>query len=211
MTVETDATPTRQRARAFELLADRGMVRLNEFRDVGIAQETVARLAREGAILRLARGLYQLPEAAFDANHSLAEAAKLVPKGIVCLLSATQLHRLTVHTPSAVWLAIDRTARKPRIAYPPLKIVRFSGPAFTLGVQEHAIEGVPVRVTDPARTVVDCFRYRNKIGLDVGLEALREGLRTRRCHPDDLYHYAQAMKAWFVLRPYLEAMLVDGA
>jgi predicted transcriptional regulator of viral defense system len=211
MAVQTDRSPTRQRARALELLADRGMVRLSEFRDAGIAQETVARLAREGTILRLARGLYQLPEAAFDANHTLAEAAKLVPRAVVCLLSATQFHRLTVHTPSAVWLAIDRTARKPRIAYPPLRIVRFSGSAVTLGVEEHAIEGVPVRVTDPARTIVDCFRYRNKIGLDVGLEALREGLRARRCDPDDLYHYAHAMKAWSVLRPYLEAMLADGA
>jgi len=187
------------------------MARLSEFREAGIAQETVARLARKGEIIRLARGLYQLPDAELDANHSLAEAAKLVPKGIVCLLSATQYHRLSVHAPSAVWLAIERTARKPRIDYPSLRIVRFSGAAFTMGVEEHEIEGVQVRIYDPAKTVVDCFRYRNKIGLDVALEALREGLRQRRCKPDDLYRYAQATRTWAVLRPYAEAVLADGA
>jgi len=198
-----------QRDRALALLADHGMARLSEFGEAGIAQETVARLAREGEIVRLARGLYQLPDAELDANHSLAEAAKLVPKGIVCLLSAAQFHRLTVHTPPAVWLAIERTARKPRIDHPPLRIVRFGGAAFTMGVKEHEIEGVPVRIYDPAKSVVDCFRYRNKIDLDVALEALREGLRQQRCKPDDLYRYAQATRSWTVLRPYAEAMLVD--
>lgn len=206
-----DQRRLQQRDRALNLLAERGMLRLHEFRDAGIASETVARLAREGAIFRLARGLYQLPEAPLEAEHSLAEAVKLVPKGVVCLLSAAQVHRLTVQTPAAVWLAIDRTARKPRIADPPLRIVRFSGSALTMGVAVHRIEGVSVPITDPARTVVDCFRYRNKIGLDVALETLREGLKRRRCTPDDLHRYAQAYRAWSVMRPYLEAMLADGA
>lgn len=211
MSTKTQPRNSTQRDRALALLADRGMARLSEFLDAGIARETVSRLARDGEIIRLTRGLYQLPNAEFDANHSLAEVAKLVPKGVVCLLSATQIHRLTVHTPSAVWLAIERTARKPRIDYPPLRIVRFSGAAFTMGVEEHEIEGVPVRIYDPAKTVVDCFRYRVKIGLDVALEALREGLRQRRCKSDDLYRYAQATRTWSVMRPYMEAMLADGA
>ena len=211
MPVKTEPDRSTQRNRALALLAERGMARLSEFINAGIAQETVARLAREGAILRLTRGLYQLPRAELDANHTLAQAAKLVPKGIVCLLSATQFHRLTVHTPSAVWIAIERTARKPRIDYPPLRIVRFSGAAFTMGVEEHEIEGVSVRIYGPAKTIVDCFRYRTKIGLDVALEALREGLRQRRCQPDDLYRYALATRTWAVMRPYMEAMLTDGA
>ncbi len=211
MPVKTELDQLTQRDQALALLADRGMARLSEFRRAGIAQETVARLAREGAILRLTRGLYQLPDAELDANHTLAEAAKLVPKGVICLLSAAQFHRLTVHTPSAVWMAIVRTARKPRIDYPPLRIVRFSGAAFTIGVGEHEIEGVPVRIYGPAKTIVDCFRYRTKIGLDVALEALREGLRQRLCTPDDLYRDAQATRTWAVMRPYLEAMLTDGA
>jgi len=187
------------------------MARLGELLKAGIARETVSRLARDGVIVRLARGLYQLPDAELDAGHSLAEAAKLVPKGVICLLSAAQFHGLTVSMPSAVWLAIERAARKPRIDHPPLHIVRFGGAAFAMGVETHVIEGVPVPIYDPAKTVVDCFRYRNKVGLDLALETLREGLRGRRCQADDLYRYAQATRAWTVIRPYLEAMLADGA
>ncbi len=140
----------------------------------GIGEETVARLARQGRLLRLARGLYQLPDAELAAGHSLAEAAKLVPKGVICLLSALQFHGLTLQVPSSVWMAIGRGARKPRIAYPPLRFVRFGVAALDAGVQQHRIEGVSVRIFDPAKTVVDCFRYRNKVGLDLALEALRE-------------------------------------
>ncbi len=187
------------------------MVRLREFKAAGIGEETVARLARQGRVLRLARGLYQLPDADLAAGHSLAEAAKLVPKGVICLLSALQFHGLTLQVPSIVWMAIGRTARKPKIAYPPIRFVRFGDAALGAGADEHRIEGVSVRIFDPAKTVVDCFRYRNKVGLDVALEAMREALRHRRCRPDDIRRYAVALRAWSIIRPYLEAMTADGA
>src|SRR6185437_12680963 len=129
------------------------------------------------AVVRPARGLYQLPEPPRHAAHTLAEAASLVPKGVICLISALQFHELTLQMPSEIWMAIDRTAWRPRIEYPPVRFVRFSGTALTDGVKRHRIEGVEVAITDPARTIVDCFRYRGKVGLDVALEGLREGLR----------------------------------
>ena len=202
---------TTQSEKALSLLEAKGMARLSEFKAAGIAEETVARLTRQHRITRLARGLYQLPDVDLATEHSLAEAAKLVPKGVVCLVSALQFHGLTVQMPSMVWMAIEGAARKPKIAYPPIHFVRFGEAAVTSGIQEHCIEGVTVRLFDPAKTVVDCFRYRNKIGLDVALEGMREALRRRRCKPDDIRHYAVAGRAWSIVRPYLEAMTADGA
>ena len=203
--------PITQADRALMLLRQRGMARLSEFKTEGIAEKTVTRLESQGRVVRLARGLYQLPDAELDANHTLAEAAKLVPKGVICLISALQFHGLTVQTPSAVWMAIERSARKPNVNYPPLRVVRFGGAAYSMGIVQKEIERVAVQIYDPAKSVVDCFRYRNKIGLDVAIEALREGLRERYCEPDDLWRYAKATRAWTVMRPYLETMLADGA
>ena len=167
------------------------MLRLKEFVAEGIGPETLARLVREEAVVRPARGLYQLPDAQVEAAHALAEAAVLVPKGVVCLTSALQYHELTLQMPSAVWMAIDRAAWRPKIDYPPIRFVRFTGSALTEGVERHRIESVDVPITDPARTIVDCFRYRTKVGLDVAMEGLREGLRGRRCKPDQLWRYAR--------------------
>ena len=200
-----------QRDRALDLLRSRGMLRLKDFMAEGIGPETLARLVREDAVARPARGLYQLSDAPIDATHTLAEAAALVPKGIVCLTSALQYHELTLLMPAAVWMAIERTAWRPRIDYPRIRFVRFSGDSLTDGVVRHRIEGVEVPITDPARTIVDCFRYRTKGGLDVAMEGLREGLRRRRCTPDELWRHAHRTRVWSVMRPYLEAMVSDAA
>jgi predicted transcriptional regulator of viral defense system len=141
----------------------------------------------------------------------LAEAATLVPKGIVCLTSALQYHELTLQMPSAVWMAIERTAWRPKIDYPRIRFVRFAGSALTEGITRHRIAGIDVPITDPARTVMDCFRYRAKVGLDVAMEGLREGLRRRRCTPDELWRYARTARVWSVMRPYVEAMASDAA
>src|SRR5271167_1297734 len=117
--------------------------------------------------------------AAVDATHVLAEAAALVPKGIVCLISALQFHGLTLQMPSAVWMAIERTAWKPTLSYPSVRFVRFSGWAMTEGVERYPVQSRKVSITNPARTIVDCFRYRNKIGIDIATEGLREGIRHR--------------------------------
>jgi hypothetical protein len=210
-TSPTMSSTSAQRLRALDLLKARGMLRLREFVAEGIGPETLARLVREEAVVRPARGLYQLPDTQIEAAHTLAEAAILVPKGVVCLTSALQYHELTLQMPSAIWMAIDRTAWRPKIDYPPIRFVRFTGSALTEGVERQRIENVDVPITDPARTIVDCFRYRTKVGLDVAMEGLREGLRRRRCNPDQLWQYARKARVWSVMRPYVEATVSDAA
>jgi predicted transcriptional regulator of viral defense system len=190
-----------QRSRALALLKSKGMLRLKDFAERGIGAETVARLLREKAVIRRARGLYQLPEAELEATHTLAEAGLLVPKGIVCLTSALEFHGLTLQMPSAVWMAIERTAWRPKIKYPMIRFVRWSAPALQQDIVKQRIEGVDVRLTKPAKTIGDCFRYRNKIGIDVALEALRQ----RRVTPDELWERARAGRVWSVMKPYLDA------
>ncbi len=194
------------------------MARRSELVDVGITAATLSRMERQGLIVRLARGLYQLPDASLDANHSLAEAAKLVPKGVVCLVSALAFHELTDAVPARVWLAIGPKDRRPKKSHPPLQFVRFSEKLLRSGVEEHIIEGVRVRVTDPARTVVDLFRYRQRAGkryqqspgLNLALEGLREALRLRKASPSEIARYADEARLWKVVQPYLEAMTANG-
>jgi predicted transcriptional regulator of viral defense system len=189
-----------------ELTRKLGILRVRDLTARGIHPEYLRRLCRQGLMVRTGRGLYMAADADISANHSLAEAAKLVPHGVICLLSALRFHDIGTQSPHEVWMALERTAARPRISYPPLRIVRFSGRALTEGIEEHLIEGVPVKVTSPARTVADCFKYRNKIGLDVALEALQECRRNRRCGIDDLWRYAKVCRVANVMRPYLEAM-----
>ncbi len=200
-----------QRTRALDLLKAKGMLRLKDFIAENIEPETLARLLRDKKIVRPARGLYQLPDVQIDAAHTLTEATALVPKGIVCLISALQFHTLTLQMPSKVWMAIERTAWKPTISYPPIRFVRFSGWAMTEGVEGYSIQSRKVSITNPARTIVDCFRYRNKIGVDIAMEGLREGIRHRKCTPDQLWQYAKKAKIWTVMRPYVEAVVADAA
>jgi predicted transcriptional regulator of viral defense system len=201
-----------QQTRALDLLKARGgVLRQKDFIAAGIGPETLARLVRDATVERPARGLYQLADMPVTANHTLAEAAILVPKGVVCLISALQHHELTQQMPSAIWMAIERTAWRPKIDYPRMRFVRFAEAALTTDVSKVRVDGVEVAVTDPARTIVDCFRYRGKVGLDVAMEGLREGLRQRRCTPDDLWRIAHQARAWSVMRPYVEMMVSDGA
>jgi predicted transcriptional regulator of viral defense system len=199
-----------QRTQALKLLKACPMMRLKDFAAHGIGPETLARLVRDGAVVRPARGLYQLADCSGDAARILAEASVLVPKGVICLTSALQFHELTLQMPSAVWMAIDRTAWRPKIDYPPIRFVRFAGPSLTDGVERHSIEGIEVSITNPARTIVDCFRYRTKVGLDVALEGLREGLRRRKVTSDQLWTYGTKGKVWSTMRPYVEATVADG-
>ncbi|MFT3789934.1 MAG: type IV toxin-antitoxin system AbiEi family antitoxin domain-containing protein [Rudaea sp.] len=184
-------------------------MRLKDFAARNIGPETLARLVREGIVVRPARGLYRLADQSADARRTLAEAAVLVPKGVVCLVSALQFHGLTLQMPSSVWMAIERTAWRPRIDYPPIRFVRFTGSALTEGIERHRIEGVAVAITDPARTVVDCFRYRAKVGIDVAMEGLRESLRRRKATSDQLWRYATKARIWPTMKPYVEAVAND--
>src|SRR5258708_4156685 len=183
--------PGRQQDQAFALLKERGMVRLSELTKAGVTAATVSRMKDKGLILQLGRGLYQLPDASFGANHSLAEAAKLVPRGVVCLTSALAFHELTDTIPSRVWMAIGAKDRRPRAENPPLQFVRFGQKVLTSGIKEQTIEGVRVRIYNPAKTVVDLFRYRRSDGkryqkspgLNLALEDLLQALRQRQASP----------------------------
>ncbi len=186
-------------------------MRGTELTDAGIHRETLSRMLKDRTLTRVARGLYQLADAEVTAAHDLAEVAKLVPSGVVCLVSALQFHDLTVQLPSRVWLAIGPKARRPKIEYPPTRIVRFAPRALSLGVQIHAVDGVSVPIFDPAKTVVDCFRFRQHVGLDVALEGLRNVVRSGKVKPAQIVDYARELRIWSVLRPYLEAVVADGA
>lgn len=197
---------TTQTERVLELVTKMGVLRPRDLDPYGISRTYLSRLCASGRLQRIARGLYVLPDGEITEHHSLAEACKRVPKGVVCLLSALQYHDITTQAPFEVWLAIGEKAWKPRIDYPPLRIVRFSQATLNAGVEEHQIEGVPVHVFCPAKTVADCFKYRNKIGLDVAIESLRECLRSQRCTIDDLWQYAKICRVQNVIRPYLESL-----
>lgn len=172
----------------------------------GIHRQLLTRLVAEGQIERVARGVYRLAERPITEHHGLAVAAAAVPHGVVCLLSALQFHGIGSQLPSEVWMAIDRRAWRPTLAHPPLRIVRFTGPALTQGIGSHTIEGRQVKVYGVAKTLADCFKYRNKIGLDVALEALREAWRRRRFTMDELDRYAAICRVQRVMQPYLEAL-----
>lgn len=198
-----------QRDLAVRLLEQHGIMRLSDLKGQGVNPATLSRLIDQGVLQRPSRGLYELAGADIEASHSLAEIAKRVPKGIICLISALQFHEITLQLPRSVWIAVGSKDRKPAIEYPPIRIVRFGEKALTMGVETHTIDSVPVRIFGPAKTIVDCFRFRSTVGLDVALEALRMGWRSRKAKPDDIAKYAQALRIWSVVRPYLESVVAD--
>jgi len=193
--------------RIITLARRRGVLRFNDVTGAGIHPEYVRRMVADGWLLRDGRGLYRLPDADVTEHHSLVEAARRVPGGVVCLLSALSFHQIGTQLPHQVWLAIDVKARRPRVDHPPLRIVRFSGAALLSGIEQHSIEGVGVRVYSAAKTIADCFKYRNKIGLDIALEALHEGWRERRFTMEEIQAYANVCRVANVMRPYMESLL----
>lgn len=192
------------------LAQDRGLIRPVDLDSHGLPRVSLTRLVRQGRLERVGRGLYALPDRPVSEHSALAEVARKHPKTVVCLLSALRFHELTTQAPFEVWLAIPSKARPPKLDYPPLRVVRFSDAGMAEGIDEHDIEGVPVRITNVARTVADCFKYRNKIGLDVALEALKETLGQggghRRASIDELWSYARLDRVANVMRPYLESL-----
>ena len=192
--------------RLIDLVRSQGLIRPCDLAPLGIPRISLTRAVRRGQLERLGRGLYGLPGREVSAHGSLAEVARRVPRGVVCLLSALRFQGLTTQAPFEVWLAIENKAMAPKLNYPPLRIVRFSGAALTDGIEEHVVDGVTVRVTGVAKTVADCFKYRNKIGLDVALEALREAWREKRMTSDDLWRYAKVCRVANVIRPYLDSL-----
>jgi predicted transcriptional regulator of viral defense system len=183
-----------------------GVVRPRDVEAAGIPREYLLRLMRRGVLERSGRGLYRLADAPVTEHHSLAEVGKRLPHATVCLLSALVFHQITTQNPAEVWIALPPGSRTPRSNGQRLRVVRFTGPALTEGRQEHRIEGVPVGIYSPAKTVADCFKFRNKIGLDVAIEALRECLRQRKATIREIHRFAKICRVARVMQPYLESL-----
>jgi predicted transcriptional regulator of viral defense system len=193
--------------RVLDLAREKGILRPRDLQLWGLPQDYLWRLYRKDKLEKVGRGLYAFPDADIGEHHSLVEAVLRVPHGVVCLLSALRFHELTTQSPFEVWMAIEVKARRPKEKLIPLRIARFSSEAFTSGIETHRVEGTEVRVYNPAKTVADCFKYRNKIGLDVALEALRDCWRKKLATSDELWHYAEVCRVARVMRPYLESLV----
>jgi predicted transcriptional regulator of viral defense system len=189
-----------------DLAAQHGLIRPSDLSERGLPSVALTRLVRQGLLTRVGRGLYARPDRKVSEHGTLAEVASKHPQAIVCLLSALRVHDLTTQSPFEVWLAIPNKARAPKMDYPPLRVMRFSGTLLSDGVEEHQIDGVTVRVTNVARTVADCFKFRNKIGLHVALEALQEAWLAKRLSMDELWRYATLCRVANVMRPYIESL-----
>jgi predicted transcriptional regulator of viral defense system len=189
-----------------QYIGKHGMVRPRDIEAIGFPREYLLRLHRQGKLNRSGRGIYTLPDANVTERHSYAEVAKRVPEAVICLLSALAFHEITTQSPPSVWIALRNGARKPVLPSPSLRIVRLSGPSLTEGIDNHQVEGVPVRVYSAAKTVADCFKFRNKIGLDVAIEALKDCLRQKKASINEVYRYAKICRVSNVIRPYMEAL-----
>ncbi|HEY2343067.1 MAG TPA: type IV toxin-antitoxin system AbiEi family antitoxin domain-containing protein [Chthoniobacteraceae bacterium] len=183
-----------------------GLLRPRDLEREGVPRVYLQRMVRRGLLVKRGRGLYGLPDAEVTEHHSLAQIAKRIPQCVVCLLSALRYHSLTTQTPFEVWVALVRGARSPRGDEPKLHVVRFSGAAMNAGIEIKTIENVSVRIYGVAKTVADCFKFRNKIGIDVAIEALRESWRRKRCTMDELWRFARVCRVANVMRPYLEML-----
>ena len=197
---------TTKTEQALRLIQQMGVVRPRDLASRGITPEHLRRLYQRGLVEQPARGLYRVAGAELTAHDSLVTVAKRVPNGVVCLLSALRFHEFTTQSPPDVWVGIRSGARVPSLGNRLVRFVRYSAVSLAAGCETHRLEGVPVRITNPGKTVADCFKYRNKIGLDVALEALRECRRLRLATPNQIAQYAKTNRVLNVMRPYLEAL-----
>lgn len=188
------------------LLRRAGTARSRELVAAGVPRSRLSRMVAAGDLQRLARGLYALPAYQSGGHGALVAVAKRAPAAVFCLLTALRVHGLTTQAPFEVWIAIGNKDHPPRLDYPPLRTVRFSAASLAQGVETKRVDGTAVRVTSVAKTVADCFKFRNKIGLDVALEALREARRERKASADELWRFAKINRVSNVMRPYMEAI-----
>ena len=187
-------------------LGTRTFFRQRDAAELGIGSRALRRLVDDGTVERVTRGLYRVADAELTEHHTRAAVCARVPSAVVCLLTALSVHELGTQLPHQVWIAIPHKARAPRLPGLPVRVVRFSGAALRYGVVDATFEGVPVRITSPARTVVDCFRFRRLVGKDVAIEALRDALFDRKATVDQIWRAAEACRAKSLVRPVLEAL-----
>ncbi len=197
---------TTQTDRLLQYARRHGMIRPRDLEAIGVPRAVLKRLVDRGELVRHVRGVYTLPDHEPTRHTDLATVCARAPKAIACLVSALEFHNLTTQVPHAVWIMISKAGHRPRIDQPPIRVVRASGKALTTGIETHQIEGVEVRLTNAAKTVADCFKYRDHVGQDVAIEALRDCLRQGKATPSDLYEMAKIDRVAKVIRPYIEAL-----
>jgi len=189
-----------------QLLRQKGWLRASDLASAGVPRVVLTRMTASGQLERAARGLYRLPDSLGSEHQGLTAVATKVPQAVFCLLSALQFHGLTTQLPWQVWIAMPRGSHAPRIDHPPIKMVQFTGEAYSEGIESHLRDQVALRVYSVAKTVADCFKHRNKIGLDVALEALKDARSQQKASADELWRYAKVCRVANVMRPYLEAL-----
>lgn len=195
--------------RILEIAEEKKLIKPKDLVAEKIPTVYLSRLVKQGKLLQVAYGLYALPETQFDENQGLLEVQHLVPNGVFCLLTALQFHNLTTQNPFQVWLAVERNAAVPRIRSVQNRIFRMSGEMFSAGIEEYQIEGGTIKVYSPAKTVADCFKYRNKVGLDVAMEALSDSWRKRLITMDELWRLAIINRITKVMLPYTQMLVRD--
>src|SRR5699024_9000765 len=192
---------------AIKIFREHGPVlRTSEALESGIHSRTLYYMLGEGHITKLERGLYKLADEGSLSNPSLTIVAKKVPKARICLISALDVHELTTAIPHHVYIALPRTSRDPKLNYPPLQIYRFSGRSLTEGIETHYVDGVEAQVYNPAKTIADCFKFRNQIGLDIAIEALKDGVREDKASFNEIVKFARICRVQNVIRPYAETI-----
>jgi len=192
--------------RVLDLAHRKGMVRPSDLQEIGVSRIVLSRLMGNGQLQKVGRGLYRLPDYEPTENESLATIATKVPQAIFCLFTALQFHELTTQLPRQVWIAMPRGSHVPKIDYPPIKMIQFSGIAYSEGIEIYERDQVKLRIYGVAKTIADCFKHRNKIGIDVALEALKVARSRNKANANDLWHYAKICRVANVMRPYLEAI-----
>ena len=192
--------------RVLDLASQKGLLRASDLDAIDAPRVVLTRLTAAGMLDKVGRGIYRLPSHPGSEHEGLAAIATRVPQAVFCLLTALQFHELTTQLPRQVWIAMPRGSHVPRIDYPPIKMVQMTGNVYAAGIEEHLRDGVKLRVYSTAKTVVDCFKHRNKIGLDVALEALKDARAKRKATADNLWRYAKICRVANVMRPYLEAV-----
>lgn len=192
--------------RVLELANQKEMLRPRDLKEIDIPRVVLTRLTQCGQLEKIARGLYCLPQRQFTENTSLVTIAIKIPQAIFCLLTALQIHELTTQLPRQVWIAMPRGSHVPKLDYPPLKMIQCSANLYSEGIETREYDKQIIRVYNPAKTVVDCFKYRNTIGLDVAIEALKEVRAQKKASADALWHFAKICRVTNVMRPYLEVI-----
>lgn len=192
--------------KVLQMASKTGIVRMSDLTERGITRATISRLVSENKLEKLASGLYCLPKTEFSEKESLVIIASRVPQAVFCLLTALQLHDLTTQLPRKVWIAMPKGSHAPKMDYPPLKMVQYSDEAFSEGIEIIESDNIKLRVYNRAKTIADCFKHRNKIGLDVAIEALKEAYTKNKVTVDELWHYAKICRVANVMRPYIEAI-----